>query len=96
MKPVKFNLNDIESEGFVFMGMKVFSHLLMVEPKQDKFPKTKRKRIHKKWKKKYTYYIPRKDVLIMEGPLGKYVLCHPLMIDTLKDAKGQLFGEVNE
>ena len=40
------------------MGMPVYVSPLMTEKKQLKFPKSKKKRIQKKWRKKYTVTVP--------------------------------------
>ncbi len=52
----------------------------MVEKNFNKLPRTKKKRIVKKWKKLRYSLVPRKDALIY----GQGIICHPTMVEKVE------------
>ena len=61
--------------------MPVIPHEGMVEKIYNRLPKTKNKRIRKKWKKLRWSEIPRKDALIFACG----IVCHPTMVERVEE-----------
>ena len=81
-----------ENTNLVIQGMHVVTSLQMTEPKQLKFPRSRKKRIKKKWRKLHTIQVPREDAFIMKGVDGRnYVMCHPTLLPKFREA-AKAFG----
>ena len=60
--------------------MPVIPHEGMVTKVANRFPKTKNKRIRKKWSKYKFSLVPREDALIYSCG----IVCHPSMVERLE------------
>lgn len=67
-------------------GFKVVESSLLVDhhSKQTKFPRSKKRRIQKKFRKKYTiqWTTPSQEVMISETT--RTIFCHPEVADTIR------------
>jgi len=65
-----------------FHGFQLIESLHMVETYQYRFPRSKKRRIKNKWKKRPINFKtrPRKDFL----QLGNKLICHPVMADRFR------------
>lgn len=66
-----------------FCGLNIIESTAMVESYQYRFPRSKKKRIRKKWSKRPTNFKsrPRKDFL----DYGNKIICHPVMARRLRN-----------
>lgn len=62
--------------------MKIYTSKALVKTRQIRFPRSKRKRIRKKWRKRWTRTIP--DEFVYFAKSQGAILCHPEMYEKLK------------
>ncbi len=55
--------------------LKIIENSLLLKEKQIKFPRSKKKRIRKKWYKNEKYWISYPDPVIYQS--GDTLICHP-------------------
>ena len=72
------------------LGFNIIESYKMTESKQYKFPRKKNNiRWKKKYQKKYSVELPRKDFIISENQ--EWIICHPIMAERLRDVKIDFF-----
>ena len=64
-------------------GYKIVTSPIMVDRFQFRFPRSKKRRIRKKWSKRYENYktAPKEEVFI----IGDSIICHPSMAVKIED-----------
>jgi len=74
-----FGLDPIGGVSSLY-GTQIVTNVHLGEEKQVKFPRSKKKRIQKKWRKNRKYYefVPSNKVHVIQGSFGeKIMMCHP-------------------
>jgi len=81
------------TEFTTIMGMPVMISGYALESYQYRFPKSKKKRIRKKWAKRDINFKSRPGAYIVDKEFGfdsiarkqKILICHPLVLETIKE-----------
>jgi len=74
-------------------GFKIIDSFAMRDKIQFRFPRSKKKRIRKKWAKQNKNYkfIPKQEMLIM----GNQIICHPIIAQQIRDVVEEKLNKVN-
>ena len=66
---------------FGFGGLKIIENATLTVLEQTKFPRSKKKRIRKKFRRKYTTEVPDKNFYRYRGDK---IICHPALAQELR------------
>lgn len=69
---------------FTFSGLRIVESVLLCDRKQVKFPRSKKRRIRRKWAKRDSNFIelPKREIL----KYGDTLVCHPMIAAEVRKA----------
>ena len=65
-------------------GLKIIEDTNLGSRVQVRFPRSKRKRIRRKWSKDQRNYVFKPDTAFYTNIKGGYIICHPSMADEIR------------